>query len=225
MENNVVLCLECKEVPQINFCVEDNRVKMKSVCGCGEKVSSINNFENYITNSLSNTKITCVRCDDIIESITYVYCNKCQGYVCNSCKKYHGLRGKKHVLKNIDRFPKSLCKAHQKEYSQYCYVCKTPICKECQSDHTKHSQISISQFLPKDKFKHIKKENERVYKEYMKYLQGTESSLIYLLESFIRKIKKTYNRNITRNMILYENVKILLDNYKKFHRYNNYNIS
>ena len=85
------------KIPQIKFCIEDNRLIMQSVCRCGKKVSSINNFNNYITNTISNKKRICIGCDDIIESITYVYCNKCNGYLCNSCKKYHLRKGKKHV--------------------------------------------------------------------------------------------------------------------------------
>ena len=97
MVNQVVLCSGCQKIPQIKLCIEDNRLIMQSVCRCGKKVSSINNFNNYITNTISNKKRICIGCDDIIESITYVYCNKCNGYLCNSCKKYHLRKGKKHV--------------------------------------------------------------------------------------------------------------------------------
>ena len=193
-----IICPECKE--DIQFFIKDYVITL-SDCKNDHKKENIFLDKFDETQNIDISKIICQKCKKYnksnVHNNTFYKCNTCDINLCPICCSNHD---KKHYILNYDD-KNYICKKHNKQFTQYCGLCKKNICIYCEKDHINHDLISFGQLIPE----------EKELNTYMDHLKGIIKKFNEEVDDIINKLNK-----IKKNMSYYYNIsKSIIQNFNK----------
>ena len=154
-------CPSCNLIPSLKLYYTDGKPMVNYHCENQHKDDI--SLEEYMKlfNKYSITKQNCDECNKSQKEIKadYLYCSKCNKFLCISCIDKHKNNGDKHQLIILNRYD-SVCKVHSNTFCFYCIKCKANICIYCKANHEFHDLIDLSKFVYSDEEKN--KINEEI---------------------------------------------------------------
>ncbi len=193
-----IICPECKE--DIQFFIKDYVITL-SDCKNNHKKENIFLDKFDETQNIDISKIICQKCKKYnkgnVHNNTFYKCNTCEINLCPICYSNHD---KKHYILNYDD-KNLICKKHNKQFTQYCYLCKKNICIYCEKEHKNHELISFGQLI----------NDEKELNSFLDNLKGIIKKFNEEVEDLINKLNK-----IKENMSHYYCIsKSIIQNFNK----------
>ena len=186
--DNIPRCIECNLIHLLNLNNNDGKPMITSECENNHNGNI--SLEEYLQkyNNYSLLKQKCEECNKNQNEVKgdFVYCSKCNKFLCHSCILNHP-NNEKHNTINFKRYD-SFCKIHSNFYDSYCLKCKKNICIYCKSKHKTHELIDLSEF-------NYSEESKNKLEEQIKNIEKKIIDLDIIKEEVISEIDKLKKLN------------------------------
>ena len=217
---NTFRCPICFTIPSFRLNLNyDILLTVNITCKCGMKELEINFFLNVYSKDFRGN----IQCNDCKEFATknstlYVFCLKCEKFVCGECQFDH-LTKEEHTcipFKDVG----AICPKHKIYYQAYCKNCEKDICKECyyKKKHDGHQVSNYNSLLLSDfEMANISKNYDKALQTVLfedTELKKTFNSLLKDEDKFIQNyIIELFDGNMQKNLYILQFFKHLLNLY------------
>ena len=217
---NTFRCPICFTIPSFRLNLNyDILLTVNITCKCGMKELEINFFLNVYSKDFRGN----IQCNDCKEFATknstlYVFCLKCEKFVCGECQFDH-LTKEEHTcipFKDVG----AICPKHKIYYQAYCKNCEKDICKECyyKKKHDGHQVSNYNSLLLSDfEMANISKNYDKAHLTILfkdTELKKTVNSLLKDEDKFIQNyIIELFDGNMQKNLYILQFFKHLLNLY------------
>ena len=224
---NTFRCPICFRICNINLSYTDKNVVIKYKCENGHEKQL--NLESFIKETREFNIYSAICSQNASHySEEFIFCFDCGKFYCEHCiSKNHS----NHKNIKVSQFD-STCSLHVKKYEGFCENCQKNICRDCKTEHIRHTIFNIypieknvidkltsdlnssKKFLDdvKQKFNEVKKEIE----EKLNYIQSSFNKFhqinideITLFETLIKTYQDNYMNNLNYTMI--KNIRSTID--------------